>query len=286
MTQSGQPISHRVLLVDDDGAVRAMMMEALTRKGFEVVTAETVRDALKYITTESFDVLITDLHMPDPGDGFTVVSAMRHSQPNALTLLVSGYPDVQSAMAAILLEADEVLVKPFEIARLTELIHERVLDRRPVKRLEKERVGAILLRCTETVVKRWLERAKQSRELNQVQLSDEERTGHLPKLVEDLAIRLSRPPTTDKDKDSDVVFSATAVAHGKLRYAQDYTPSMLVHESRILQVTIFETLQSNLSYLDFSLLLPDVMTIADEVDAQLTQSMESYMKLLQKTAAA
>jgi hypothetical protein len=43
---------------------------------------------------------------------------------------------------------------------------------------------------------------------------------------------------------------------------------MLVHESRILQVTIFGTLQSNLNSLDFSLLLPDVMTIADEVDAQ------------------
>ena len=51
---------------------------------------------------------------------------------------------------------------------------------------------------------------------------------------------------------------------------------MLVHESRILQVTLFGTLQSNLSLLDLSLLLPDVMTIADEVDAQLTQSMDGY----------
>jgi hypothetical protein len=61
---------------------------------------------------------------------------------------------------------------------------------------------------------------------------------------------------------------------------------MLVHESRILQVTLFGTLQSNLNALDFSLLLPDVMTIADEVDAQLTQSMESFMKAMQKAVAA
>ena len=61
---------------------------------------------------------------------------------------------------------------------------------------------------------------------------------------------------------------------------------MLVHESRILQVTIFGILQSNLDSLDFSLLLPDVMTIADEVDAQLTQSMESYMKLMRKSMVA
>ena len=53
---------------------------------------------------------------------------------------------------------------------------------------------------------------------------------------------------------------------------------MLVHESRILQVTLFGTLKDNMNALDFSLLLPDVMTIADEVDAQLTQTMGSYMK--------
>jgi hypothetical protein len=61
---------------------------------------------------------------------------------------------------------------------------------------------------------------------------------------------------------------------------------MLVHESRIMQVTIFGTLQNNLNSLDFSLLLPDVMAIADEVDSQLTQSMESYMKLMRKSMAA
>jgi hypothetical protein len=61
---------------------------------------------------------------------------------------------------------------------------------------------------------------------------------------------------------------------------------MLVHEARILQVTIFGTLQSNLKYLDFSLLLPDVMTIVDEVDAQLPQSMDGYMKLMRKSMAA
>jgi DNA-binding response OmpR family regulator len=284
MTPTEPRIAHRVLLVDDDGAVRAMMGEALTRKGFDVVPASTVREALSRIATESFDALITDLHMPDPGDGFTVVTAMRHSQPDALTLLVSGYPDVESAMAAILLEADEIIVKPFEVARLTDLVHDRMSNRRPRKRLNKESVSNILRRCAAGIVENWLVRAKQSGELNRIELNDDERTGHLPKLVEDLALRLSKSSATSKD--SDASFSAAAVAHGKLRYQQGYTPAMLVHESRILQVTIFGTLQTNQNSLDFSVLLPDVMTIADEVDAQLTQSMDSYMKLMRKSEAA
>jgi hypothetical protein len=134
------------------------------------------------------------------------------------------------------------------------------------------------------VVKDWLARAKKSDELNHLLLSDDERTGHLPKLVADLVLRLSRP---DAGADgSDAVFAEAAVAHGRLRYSQGYTPAMLVHESRILQVTLFGTLQNNLSLLDFSLLLPDVMTIADEVDAQLTQTIDSYMNEMPKPAAA
>jgi DNA-binding response OmpR family regulator len=274
---------HKILLVDDDDAVRDMMTVTLEHKGFNVVSAASVTDALRQIATESFDVLITDLHMPNPGDGFTVVTAMRHSQPNALTLLVSGYPDVQSAMAAILLEADEIIVKPFAVGKLADLVRERVLNRKPTVQLKKERVAEILQRCIASVVEDWLARAKQSEELNHVLLSDEERTGHLPKLVEDLVIRLSKPSAATKNRDA--AFSAAAIAHGKLRYLQGYTAAMLVHESRILQVTLFGTLQSNLSFLDFSLLLPDVMTIADEVDAQLTQSMDSYMTAMRASAA-
>jgi DNA-binding response OmpR family regulator len=284
MTPTGPPVNHKILLVDDDDGVRTIMTATLRHKGFEVVDAANVTEALKHIATENFDVLITDLHMPNPGDGFTVVTAMRHSQPNALTLLVSGYPDVQSAMAAILLEADEILVKPFEVGKLADLVREKMLNRKPAARLEKERVGTILRRCIASVVEDWLVRAKQSKELNHVLLSDNERTGHLPRLVEDLVVRLGKPSITTKDGDA--VFSAAASAHGKLRYKQGYTPAMLVHESRILQVTLFGTLQSNLSFLDFSLLLPDVMTIADEVDAQLTQSMDSYMDAMRTPVAA
>ena len=82
MTPTERPVSHRVLLVDDDDAVRAMMNATLERKGFDVVAAASVTEALRFISTETFDVLITDLHMPDPGDGFTVVTAMRQGQVN------------------------------------------------------------------------------------------------------------------------------------------------------------------------------------------------------------
>lgn len=284
MTQTKTSASHRILLVDDDESVRDMMSLTLGNKGFEVVSTSSVTAALRLIVTETFDVLITDLHMPNPSDGFAVITAMRHSQPSALTLLVSGYPDVKSAMEAILLEADDIIVKPFEPGKLANIVHDKLLTRKVAAHTPKERVAAILQRCTSGIVEDWLTRVRRNKTLNQIVLSDKDRTGYLPKLIEDLIVRLRMSSSTGQENDP--LCSAAASAHGKMRRQQGYTPGMLVHESRILQVTIFGTLQSNLSLLDFSLLLPDVMSIADEVDAQLTQSMDSYMSMMGNSAAA
>jgi DNA-binding response OmpR family regulator len=284
MTLTERRISHKILLVDDDDALRAMMSLTLEYKGFEVVSAANVTEALKLITTETFDVLITDLHMPNPSDGYAVITAMRHLQPKALTLLVSGYPDVKSAMDAILLEADEIIVKPFETKTLADLIHDKLLNRTPAIPTAKERVAGILQRCTSLIIEDWLTRVKKNKELSRVALSDQERTGYLPKLLDDLIVRLRSPHITIQE--GGFISSPASVAHGKLRRSQGYTSSMLVQDSRILQVTLFGTLQKNLGALDFSLLLPDVMTIADEVDSQLTQAMEGHMDVAGQPAAA
>jgi hypothetical protein len=79
--------------------------------------------------------------------------------------------------------------------------------------------------------------------------------------------------------------SLAAVAHGRVRSQQGYTAAMLVEESRILQVCIFKTLRTNLSALDLSLVLTDVMTIADEVDSQLKQTMASFSDQLARSEA-
>jgi DNA-binding response OmpR family regulator len=284
MPQFKTSVSHKVLLVDDDEAVREMMRMTLESKGFKVTSAASVTAALKLIATEPFDVLITDLHMPNPSDGFAVVSAMRQTQPDALILLVSGYPDVQSAMDAIILQADDILVKPFDVRGVAELLRQKMENRKPAVRSEKERVASILQRCMIEIVQDWLVRVKRNKALIAVSLSDAERTRYLPKLIEDLILRLRTPNVPGAEEDS--ICSEAAVAHGKMRRSQGYTPGMLVHDSRILQVTLFETLQNNLSRLDFSLLLPDIMTIADEVDSQLTQVMDSYTNVALKPAAA
>src|SRR6202158_1224140 len=116
----------RVLVADDDEAVRSMLQVALERDGFEVVAVASVKDALSRIAAENFDALLSDLHMPHAGDGFTVVSAMRHTHPQAVTLVLSGYPAIDEALSAIRLQADEVLMKPIQMATLREAIRKKL----------------------------------------------------------------------------------------------------------------------------------------------------------------
>jgi two-component system cell cycle response regulator CpdR len=89
-------------LADDDDAVRGTLQATLERDGFEVTAVANGREALRYIATEKFDALLSDLHMPHAGDGFTVVSAMRHTHPHAATLVLSGYPAIDEALSAII----------------------------------------------------------------------------------------------------------------------------------------------------------------------------------------
>ena len=262
----------RVLLADDDDAVREMLQVALERDGFEVVAVASVKDALSRIAAESFDVLLSDLHMPHAGDGFTVVSAMRHTHPQAVTLVLSGYPALEEALSAIRVQVDEILVKPIEIASLRKLIREKLAHPAAPRSLPAESVASILEHDLDATIQDWIALVEQDKELTCIQLSFEDRTGHLPNLIADLVYRLRLPPNAKAN------ISIAAREHGDLRRRQGYTAAMVVEESRILQVSIFNTLQKNLSRVDFSKVLLDVITIADEVDSQLKQAMFSYVE--------
>lgn len=262
----------RLLLVGDNDDVRAVFREGLEAYGFEVVAAAGVNEALRLISMEKFDVLLSDLHMPDAGDGFTVVSAMRHAHPNAVTLVLSSYPALQEAMGAILLEPDEVLVKPVGLAAVAETIRRKLSNPSPRMSMKKERVAAILERDAEPTIRDWMSKVERNEELSAVALSYQERTGHLPLLLGDLVRRLRLAPNAKLPN------STAAREHGIARRKQGYTVAMAVEESRILQVSIFGTLQNNLRSVDFSSVLLDVMTIADEVDSQLKQAMLGFME--------
>jgi hypothetical protein len=134
-----------------------------------------------------------------------------------------------------------------------------------------ESVADILERELQSVIVDWLARVERETELTCISLNFQDRTGHLPHLLHDVIARLRL------DAGAKAPISKAAAEHGDLRRKQGYTVAMAVEESRLLQVTIFSMLHKNVKNLEFSTLLPHIVVIADEVDAQLKEQMLRFM---------
>jgi hypothetical protein len=210
--------------------------------------------------------------MPGAGDGLTVVSAMRHANPRAITMLLSAFPEMDAAAQAILLQADQIMVKPMDVTAIVAAIEQRLASGTPPVRTV-ETVAAIVERSVDIAIQEWFELVETDEIVMAVPLSRELRCAHLPQVFRDLIARLlSCGPIGGRE-----MLSAAAAQHGIARRKQGYTAAMMVEESRMLQITIFDTLQRNLASIDFSVVLLGVMIIADEIDSQLSQAMQAYI---------
>jgi hypothetical protein len=134
-----------------------------------------------------------------------------------------------------------------------------------------ESVAQVLQRELDPLIHEWLALVEKQEDLMAIPLNYEDRTGHLPQLLADVIARLHL------DSMTKAPISIAASHHGDLRRKQGYSVAMVVEESRLLQVCLFSTLHKHTRQLDYEKLLPDVVTIADEVDAQLKQQMLRYM---------
>src|SRR6202022_442688 len=193
----------KVLLVDDDYVVRCTLAAVLEERGFDVTSAATVSEALKLISSNYYDVLLSDLHMPGAGDGLTVVSAMRHANPKAVTMLLSAFPEMDAAAHAILRQADQILVKPMVVTALVEAIMERLAIGPPAVRII-ETVATILERTTASTIQAWFALVQTEKKVMTVSLTFDQRCGHLPRVCRDLAARLrSSQPIGSKELVND-----------------------------------------------------------------------------------
>jgi DNA-binding NtrC family response regulator len=120
----------RVLFVDDEPSLRLTMPEVLRQHGFSVTAVGTVNEALAEITSAEFDVLISDLNFDHPADGFIVVSAMRRTQPNCVTLILTGYPGFETALEALRSQVDDYLINPADVPALVRLIEAKLQQRK------------------------------------------------------------------------------------------------------------------------------------------------------------
>jgi DNA-binding NtrC family response regulator len=113
-----------VLVVDDEPSLNVTMRIILEAKGYGVAEAENAGQAIEWIRRRKFDALLADMNLP--GDGGTVVRAMREQQPGSLIVVITGFIAPDAIPAPVRALVDEVLTKPTDIAHLLALLARRL----------------------------------------------------------------------------------------------------------------------------------------------------------------
>lgn len=107
-------MKHRVLLVEDDAALLRLICDELQAAGYKVETASSVKDAQQLLAEGRFDLVVTDLRLPD-GTGHDVLAAAQESEPRPASLVITAFGSVSDAVAALKKGADDFLTKPLEM---------------------------------------------------------------------------------------------------------------------------------------------------------------------------
>lgn len=268
--------------MDDDEGVLKTLEAILTSRGFQVSAVSSVPEALELVSTQPFDVLLSDLNVGQPGDGFTVVSAMRRVQPRACTFILTGYPDFESAIKAIQNQVDGYFCKPLEIEELLKSISAvQSGDGLPLKTKAPQSVAALVSDHISVICERWLQEILIDPEIAALPLTPKERIDHIPELLDEVVRRLERQ-SLEMNPDA----AEAARQHGRTRFQQGYTIPQILFGSRVLQSVLTSVIQENILRLELSTLIHDILAIGQHLQSEVEFSIRAYQAQIPRSLQA
>jgi len=144
----------RILVVDDESAIRLVICDALETQGYQVVTAANAAEALRACEQQTFDLALVDLKMPGPMDGIDLLSMMANRWSETVVIMMSGYGSLDSAISALRKGALDYITKPASMSQIVESV-----ERGLTKRREEFRHQQLISQIEETLRELKRERA-------------------------------------------------------------------------------------------------------------------------------
>src|SRR5262245_49315063 len=138
-------MTQRILIAEDDRVQRDTVADILLKAGYAVVTAASAREALEALDADAFDLLITDLRMPEM-DGLELLREARRRRPELDVVLMTAHATVKTAITAMKEGAADYLEKPFDKDELL-LVVGRALDQRGLRE-ENQRLRQLVTETT------------------------------------------------------------------------------------------------------------------------------------------
>jgi DNA-binding NtrC family response regulator len=129
----------RILVIDDDENIRKVLATILEDEGYIVETAETAKKGIEESEEEFYNLALIDVRLPDM-EGIELLSKLRSTKPKMRKIIVTGYPTLQNAIAAVNKGADAYVMKPFEVDKILQTIREQLKKQEEEKSFSEEKV--------------------------------------------------------------------------------------------------------------------------------------------------
>ena len=143
--KSKAPAPHppRVLIVDDEPSLLEVIGDAVGPRGIgcKIIAAATIAQAKKVLATQGIELMVADLNLPD-GDGMSLLPTLRHHQPHATAIMITGSPSVDGAIGALRGGAADFVPKPFTNAQIVERVT-KALERQALAARQEKRYGKL-----------------------------------------------------------------------------------------------------------------------------------------------
>ncbi|MEK6566538.1 MAG: response regulator [Bacteroidota bacterium] len=119
------PAKNKILVVDDEDALRTVLSAELEGEGYQVTTAADGQEAINVLTSSGFDLILLDIKMPNV-DGFEVLKFVKEKHPKTKVIMLTGFADLKNAIESKKLGAEDFVSKPYDLVDLLTTV-ERVL---------------------------------------------------------------------------------------------------------------------------------------------------------------
>jgi DNA-binding NtrC family response regulator len=121
--------AYRILVVDDELLIRDLLYDFFINEGWDIVVAEGGQRAVDFLRNQQFDIVLTDLKMPDM-DGLDLTGRIRTLYGDLPVVIMTGYPSLDSALQALRYKVDDYVVKPFNVNQLFKTVKKAAEMRR------------------------------------------------------------------------------------------------------------------------------------------------------------
>jgi len=130
----------RILVIDDDETITTVFRAGLKHEGFNVDVASSGKEAIEKAKDQFYNLALIDIRLPDMA-GTKLLTEMKDTTPRMRKIIVTGYPDLQNAIASVQNGADFYITKPAKIDYLVKVVKEQLQKQREEQEYSEKKVA-------------------------------------------------------------------------------------------------------------------------------------------------